>query len=115
MALIFLIFLLRYRTDSYWSEIADGRYQWQVWREEAIYLRNIQKEDVLKAFDAWLKPGQKRQIVIVQVIGNGESESSKGRPAVEPDELGIYALEQVTRFRESCKNQTWGKITSKLF
>eukprot|EP00977_Amphora_coffeiformis_P009566 scaffold2204_cov166-Amphora_coffeaeformis.AAC.26 len=102
-------------TDSYWSEIADGRYQWQVWRDEAICLRGVMKEDVLKAFDKWLHPETKRRMLVVQVIGNGETNSSKGRPVVEQDELGEYALTQVTKIRASCKNQTWGRINSKLF
>jgi len=86
-----------------------------VWRDEAIHLRGVTKEDVLKAFDNWLLPGKNRRLLVVQVIGNGDTNSSKGRPAVEQDKLGDYALEQVAKFRASCKNQTWGRINSKLF
>ena len=78
-------------------------------------LRNISKEEVMKAFDEWLHPNKKRRMLVVQVIGNGETEASAGRPRVEQDQLGEFALEQVTKFRASCKTQTWGRINSKLF
>lgn len=86
-----------------------------MWRDEAICLRNISKEDVLKAFDEWLNPDKKRRMLVVQVIGNGETDASVGRPSVEHDQVGEFAIEQVTKFRASCKNQTWGRINSKLF
>lgn len=54
-------------------------------------------------------------MLVVQVIGNGETDASKGRPSVDHTELGQYAVDQVAAFRASCKNQIWGKINSKLF
>ena len=86
-----------------------------MWRDEAICLGTISKEDVLKSFDEWLHPEKKRRMLVVQVIGNGETASSTGRPAIDQDSYGDYALEQITKFRASCKNQTWGRINSKLF
>ena len=78
-------------------------------------MRSISKADVLRAFDEWLKPGTKRRMLIVEVIGNGETESGKGRPVIEQEQVGQYAIDQVANFRASCKKQTWGKINSKLF
>ena len=104
-----------YRTDSYWSEISEGRYVWQVWRDEAVCLRCITKDDCLKAFDEWLNPDKKRKVLVVKVIGSGETESANGRPSIDPDQLGEYALGQVTQVRAKCKNQIWGKVNSKLF
>lgn len=86
-----------------------------MWRDEAVCLRSITKDDVLKAFDDWLHPDQKRKIVAVQVVGNGATAASEGRPVVDQTKFGQYALDQVEAFRASCKNQIWGKINSKLF
>jgi hypothetical protein len=103
------------RCDSFWAEIRDGRYHWEVWRDEAIELRSIAKEDCLKAFDDWLCPETKRKLLVVQVIGGGETDSAQGRPAIDPQLHGEYTLEQVNQFRSTCKKQIWGRITSKLF
>lgn len=105
----------RNRTDSFWTEIRDGRYHWEIWRDEAIALRSISKDDCLAAFDEWLHPEKKRKMLVVQVIGNGDTEAARGRPSVEPSQIGEYALEKVNQFRSSCKRQTWGRINTKLF
>jgi len=102
-------------TDCLWSEIRDGRFAWEVWRDEAVCLRSITKGDALRAFDDWLRPGQPRNMFAVQVIGAGETDASKGRPVVEADRLNDYIDEQVEAFHRLCKKQTWGRVNSKLF
>jgi len=107
-------------TNDYWGEIRDGRFEWQVWRDEAIALIDITKDDVLKAFDDWLMPSSSgssntRSVMIAQVIGTGEGQVSRGRPEVAQDQLGDFLDEEVDGFRSSCKNQTWGRVNSKLF
>ena len=102
-------------TGSYWGEITDGRYEWQGWRDEAICLRSITRDDVLKAFDQWLKPDQKRAILAVQVVGDeNKSDESKDETKAATD-AGQLTDEQVAAFHKLCKNQTWGRVNSKLF
>jgi hypothetical protein len=80
-----------------------------------VYLRSVTKEGALKAFNEWLHPEHKRRMLVVEVIGNGETDSAYGRPSVEPEELGDYAHDQILRARSACKGQSWGKINAKLF
>jgi len=102
-------------TDVYWDEIVNGRFSWQVWRDEALILRQFTKAEVIAAFDEWLNPENERNILAVQVIGGGNPEVSIGRPDVEPSSFGDYADQQVDKFHQLCKNQLWGRINSKLF
>jgi nardilysin len=97
-------------TDTLWGEIYDARYDWQIHRNEAICLRNVTKQQVLEAYDRWLLPGQKRRMVVVQIIGSGETAVSHGRPDVDIAEHGAYADQLVEDFHKFCKGQTWGKI-----
>uniref|UniRef100_A0A7S2YNV8 Coenzyme PQQ synthesis protein F-like C-terminal lobe domain-containing protein n=1 Tax=Entomoneis paludosa TaxID=265537 RepID=A0A7S2YNV8_9STRA len=101
-------------TDVYWDEIVNGRFSWQAWRDEAIHLRTITKKEAIAAYDEWLLPGQKRKIMAVQVIGGGTTEVADGRPDVDPSAFGTYADQQVGHFHQLCKNQSWGRINSKL-
>ena len=102
-------------TDCLWSEIYDGRFEWEAWRNETICLKGISKEDVLAFLDEWMFPGKKRNILAVQVIGTGETDASKGRPVVESNHEVDYADGQVQAFHKLCKNQSWGRVNSKLF
>lgn len=102
-------------TSHYWSEICDGRFEWQSYREEAIFLRGVRKQDVLEAFDKWLRPGQRRRIACFQVIGNGDGSVAEGRPEVEAHDFDSHMSEKLTSFHKSCKGQVWGRINSKLF
>jgi secreted Zn-dependent insulinase-like peptidase len=102
-------------TDCLWSEIYDGRFEWEAWRNETICLKSISKDDVLAALNEWMCPGSKRNILAVQVIGSGKTDASIGRPVVETDQLVGYAEEQVQSFHKLCKNQLWGRVNSKLF
>lgn len=102
-------------TGHLWGEIHDGRFEWEVWRDETICLRGLSKTDVLNAFDSWLRPGQRRNILTVQVIGAGDTDASLGRPLVESDHFHTHVDEQVAAFHQLCKLQTWGRVNSKLF
>lgn len=98
-------------SDSYWSEIRDGRFEWQAWRDEAVCLRSITQQDALKAFDDWLLPEKNRNMLVVQVIGSG----SAGRPEVEAADVGDFYDSRIEAFRSACKKQFWGRVNSKLF
>lgn len=101
-------------TDSYWHEILNGMFSWQVRRDEALEVQKLTKQDVLLAFDAWLNPEKDRKILAVQVIGGGSGEVSRGRPQVPLDSVGVYADRKIEDFHRLCKNQTWGRINAKL-
>jgi nardilysin len=97
-------------TDHFWSEIRDGRYSWEVEREEVICLKTITKEQTLKAYDQWLFPeSKKRRKLVVKVIAS-EGSSSAGRPDVKIDDVEDYNDDQVNACHEFCKNQVYGKI-----
>jgi secreted Zn-dependent insulinase-like peptidase len=102
-------------TSCLWGEIYDGRFEWEAWREETICLRGISKTNVLKAYDDWLLPGQPRNILTVQVIGAVDTPISLGRPAVQAHDFSSFVDEQVSTFHQCCKQQTWGRVNSKLF
>ena len=103
-------------TDTLWSEIDNGRFEWESWRNETVCLKDISKDVVLKALDEWILPGKKRHILSVQVIGSGKTDASMGRPVLENDLSATdYADERIHEFRNLCKSQIWGRINSKLF
>ena len=103
-------------TDTLWSEIDNGRFEWEAWRNETVCLKDISKDDVMKALDEWILPGTKRNILSVQVIGSGKTDSSIGRPILDNDSNAIdYADDRIQEFHKLCKNQIWGRINSKLF
>ena len=101
-------------TSSFWAEIRDGRYDWEVNRNEALALRGLSKTTVLEAFDKWLNPKTKRRMLVVQAIcapQNGGSDAApKGRPDVEPSQVSSFVDACVNEFHQKCKQQTWGKI-----
>lgn len=103
---------LREETNHYWSEIRDGRYHWDVDREEVICLRSFTKEETLKAYDEWLAPESKsRRLVAIQVISS-DGDASAGRPDVAGDvDISEYNDACVKEFQtKHCKNQTFGRI-----
>ena len=122
-------------TNHLWSEIRDGKFDWQSDRNEVLALRNITRDMTLKAFDEWLYPGEeesnngqkknKRRIMVIEVIsgcggcsggtgtdgGGGDSPSSEGRPQIDdPEKIGDYIDSMVNEYYKACKHQTWGKI-----
>jgi nardilysin len=103
---------LREETNHYWSEIRDGRYLWDVDREEVTCLRSFTKEETLQAFDEWLSPESKtRRLVAIQVVSS-EGDASAGRPDVADDvDISDFNDACVKKFQSNhCKNQTFGKI-----
>ena len=103
---------------SYWSEIVEGRYDWEAYRKEVLCLRQIRKDDVLNVYDEWLNPvcgkgrKKKRRKICVHVIGSGEGEASSGRPDFGVDKVGDRIDDVVAEFHNSAK-ETWGKIVHK--
>ena len=100
--------------DFLWDEIHDGRLDWEIARNEAAYLQTVTKEAALGAFDSWLRPNTSRRVAVFQVIGSAPGDVSSGRPATDGP-VDDYIDSQVMMFRASCKGQTWGKVTSRLF
>jgi len=102
--------------ETFWSEITDYRYDWQVKRNEVLALRTITKEEVLAKYDAWLMPTcnkgkpRKRRAIGIQVIGAHGGAASLGRPDVGSRDTNEYIEEQVIEFHKHAKNATWGKI-----
>lgn len=102
-------------TSSLWGEIRDGRYDWQIHRNEAVQLRSVTKDRIVAAYDDWLSPisvdgmpSDKRRMLVVQVVGSSDAD---GRPVVEESAVGDYIDDSVRNFQKSIGNQTWGKIT----
>lgn len=102
-------------TDSYWEEIRDGRFDWEAWRSEAIFLCGVSRQDALKAYDRWLAPGDPQQrILVVSAVGYSDNESSDGRPSTD-DNLDAFFDSQIAMYHKTCKDQRWGRVNSKLF
>jgi secreted Zn-dependent insulinase-like peptidase len=102
-------------TGCYWSEIQDNRFDFEVYRNEALALRSLTKEYVLAAFDDWLLPledGQRRErrALVVQVIGSGDEASAEGRPNVEAESIPSYVDGQVRVVHKTVGGNTWGKV-----
>ena len=100
--------------ESNWSEICEGRYDFEGHLKEVQCLRTITKENVLAAYDDWLHPichkgkPKKRRRVVFHVIGEG----TIGRPLVkDPSDVGEHIDGLVRDFHNSVKGETWGKIT----
>lgn len=104
-------------SGALWSEIRDGRYDWQVNRNEAVCLRSITLERVIASFDEWLSPttiegiARKRRMLVIQIIGTGEGSASLGRPCIDELQLGSHIDEAVDSFQKSVGRATWGKIS----
>ena len=105
-------------TSSHWSEIIEGRYEFDASRREVQCLKTITKEQVIAAFDEWLNPlrsnGQpnKRRRLIVHVIGSGDGAASLDRPLLDK---GVVVGDEIDRivqqFHTSIKHDNWGKIS----
>ncbi|KAL7479898.1 hypothetical protein ACHAW6_005617 [Cyclotella cf. meneghiniana] len=102
--------------DSHWSEIIEGRYDFESHREEVHCLRSITKERLLEAYNFWLAPfcnkglQKKRRGMAFHIIGSGDGEVSKGRPLIDNlKTVGEQVDDLVTYFHAHTKD-TWGKI-----
>jgi hypothetical protein len=102
--------------SNYWSEISEGRYDFDVHREEVHCLRSITKEKMMSAYDSWIAPvcekgfQRKRRGMVFHVIGSGDGAVSEGRPRVSHVKpVGEQVDDLVTQFHEQAKD-TWGRI-----
>ena len=99
--------------DHYWNECVEGRYEWEVHRNEALCLRTITKDDLLHAYDEWLLPqsssgkANKRRRVIIHVIGTGEGDASNGRPDVEAGRVDAEADQRILNFHKCSGEAFW--------
>lgn len=98
---------LREETGHYWSEIRDGRYLWEVNREEVLYLTTLTKQKILESYDKWLAPESKTRCRFAVLVVNGESKSE----LEENQDVSDYNDDLVALFHKKiCKNQTFGRI-----
>lgn len=104
--------------SSHWSEIVEGRYDFDVCRKEAHCLKSITKEKLIEAYDEWLNPEcpkgkpKKRRRMVFQVIGSGDGPVSTGRPVVENwKAVGDEIDALIKKFHQSVKNETWGRVS----
>jgi len=107
-------------TSSHWSEIVEGRYEFEAFRKEVLCLKGTTKEQLLSAFDEWLNPvcsqglPKKRRQLIVHVIGSGEGPSSDNRPKLDDETAVGDEVDRVLNdFYTSLKQDSWGKIVHK--
>jgi len=97
-------------TDHFWSEIRDGRYKFEVEREEVICLKKITKEQTLKAYDKWLSPAnKKRRKMAIRVVAS-DGPSSAGRPDVKFEDVEDFNDQCVKACHAFFKNKTYGRI-----
>jgi len=102
---------LEEEAGSLWYEIVEGRYDWEVSRNEAYALRSVTKDQISKAFDDWLCPKKSScRRLTVHAIGTKEGPASMNRPLLPTDTIGHAIDERVEEFRKSTGNKTWGKI-----
>eukprot|EP00804_Cyclotella_cryptica_P020270 CCRYP_015887-RA/>CCRYP_015887-RA protein AED:0.05 eAED:0.05 QI:160/1/1/1/1/1/6/125/1294 len=102
--------------DNHWSEIIEGRYDFECHREEVNCLRSITKERLIEAYNSWLAPvcdkglRNKRRGMAFHVIGSGDGDVSNGRPlkdSLKP--VGEQVDDLVAHFHADTKD-TWGRI-----
>jgi hypothetical protein len=104
---------LEEETSSHWSEITEGRLDFETNRKEVQCLKTISKDQLVKAYDEWLNPYSRggkpteRRRMIFHVIGDGVS--SMGRPEIE--DVGEEIERVVRHFHSSVKNGSWGRIS----
>ena len=130
---------LREETDHFWEEICDGRYDWEVVRNEVLTLRSITKEQVLQAYDDWLLPpkngegstdvSRQRRPLVVQIVSqttkertsgdivgtdedgnNGESKATEDGSEHDLESISATVDDLVSSFLKYTGKQTWGKI-----
>lgn len=102
---------LEEEAGNLWYEILEGRYDWEVYRNEAHTLRSITKEQVIKAFDDWLCPTKDcRRRLIIHAIGAKDGASSSNRPIIPTEDVGNAIDNKVRAFHKATGNKTWGKI-----
>jgi len=95
---------------SFWSEIVENRYDFEVHRNEVETLKKVTKADLLAAFDKFLsaKEGTRRKLEI-HAIGS-EGDASCGRPKVDPDKCLGENIDEKVQYFHTLAEKTWGKI-----
>lgn len=95
------------QTGHYWSEIRDGRYQFQVELDEVLALRGMSPYQALEAYDKWLYPkgsGTRRRFSVNVV--SADSLIPEGSNLTCSD----FNDERVKIFQGTCENQTFDQI-----
>lgn len=96
----------------YWNEIVEGRYDWEVHRNEALCLRGITKDELLQAYDTWLNPHgpdgerKERRCFTVRVIGTSE-DACAGRPDIEANKIGEEVDKKVSSLHKAIGGTIW--------
>lgn len=94
---------LEEESGSLWSEIVEGRFDFEVHRNEVEALKKVTKEDVLKAFDEYLSATSKKRCKLeVRAVG----ENCSDRPQMSPDDYD----NEVSNYHKLCNHKTFGKI-----
>lgn len=97
---------LQEETNHHWSEIRDGRYLWDVDREEALCLTTITKEQTLAAYDKWLAPESETRCRFAALVVNGDNAQM-----TDGVDISDYNDDQVASFhKKTCKNQSFGRV-----
>jgi len=99
-------------TSHYWNEIVEGRYEWEVHRNEALCLRGITKDDLLQAYDEFLLPRcsdgikRERRCITVHVIGTSDG-ACAGRPNIEADRIEEEVDRKISSVHKANSGAIW--------
>lgn len=98
------------QTGHFWGEIRDGRYQFQVERDEVLQLQHISQEQALEAYDKWLYPkaSNTRRRFSVNVVAVEALVSEY--PLVSQASCDDFNDDMVKQFQSICKHETFGQI-----
>lgn len=99
------------QNGHFWSEIRDGRYQFQVELDEVLALRGISQSQALEAYDKWLYPkgsGMTRRRFSVNVVSVDSLVSDN--PNLSQESCSDFNDERIKIFQETCMNQTFGQV-----
>mmetsp|Transcript_4670 Transcript_4670/g.6622 ORF Transcript_4670/g.6622 Transcript_4670/m.6622 type:complete len:1236 (+) Transcript_4670:57-3764(+) len=93
-----------------WSEIIENRYDWEVYRNEAIALRAVTKPQLMSFYDKWIVEQIKNdRVLVVHAIGSSEGAASAGKPSTFGN-TGRQIDAVVSDFHKVAHNKHWGKI-----
>lgn len=104
---------LEEEADCFWSEIVEGRYDFEVHRREAEALKTMSKEHLIQSFDKWLSiSNADRRKLEVHAIGTFEGTPSEVRHEIgsQYQSIGEYIDSKIFGFHKASGNKTFGKI-----